>query len=169
MKIKYKKLAPEAKEPFRLYNMDAGFDMFATSMIETDNFIEYKTGIAFQIPEGMVGMVFPRSSITKYDMMLKNSVGIIDSSFRGEIVFRFVKVINELYSNIDNANTHGIYYEDGKAINIALLNRHMKLYDIDDRIGQIIFMPLPEVTLVESDELSNTERGEGGFGSTGVN
>ena len=83
MNIRFKKLTPDAKTPVKTYEVDAGFDMFATTKTETNDYIEYKTGIAFEIPEGYVGLVFPRSSVTKKDIMLKNCVGVIDASYRG--------------------------------------------------------------------------------------
>ena len=79
MEIKFKKLVPEAKTPFKAIDVDAGFDLYATSIVETPEYIQYNTGIAVEIPEGYVGLVFPRSSVTKYDLMLKNSVGVIDA------------------------------------------------------------------------------------------
>ncbi len=139
MEIKYIKLVPEAFTPYRKYDVDAGFDMFAISKEETKDYIEYKTGIAFEIPEGYVGLIFPRSSITTYDLMLKNSVGVIDASYRGEIRFRFHNLLRQMAD---------------------------KKYEIGDRVGQIVFIKIPEINLVEVQELSDTERGTGGFGST---
>jgi dUTP pyrophosphatase len=152
MKIRFKKLVPEAKTPYKAIDIDAGFDLYCTSIDETPDFIQYNTGIAVEIPEGYVGLIFPRSSITKYDLMLKNSIGVIDASYRGEIMCRFTPVIN---NNIKN-----IVFE----VNDIEFN---KRYDIGDRVAQIVFMELPKITLVEAQELSETQRGEGGFGSTG--
>jgi dUTP pyrophosphatase len=152
MKIRFKKLVPEAKTPYKAIDIDAGFDLYCTSIDETPDFIQYNTGIAVEIPEGYVGLIFPRSSITKYDLMLKNSIGVIDASYRGEIMCRFTPVIN---NNIKN-----IVFE----VNDIEFN---KRYDIGDRVAQIVFMELPKITLVETQELSETQRGEGGFGSTG--
>jgi len=146
MEIRFKKLVPEAKTPFKAISVDAGFDLYCTSIEETPDFIQYNTGIAVEIPEGYVGLVFPRSSVTKYDLMLKNSVGVIDASYRGPIVCRFQKF-----------NEHNVW---GDPVNI-------KKYEVGDRVAQIVFMEIPKITLVEAQELSDTERGEGGFGSTG--
>ncbi len=159
MEVRFRKLVPEAKAPFKAIEVDAGFDLFATSIEETPDFITYHTGIAVEIPEGYVGLVFPRSSVTKYDLMLKNSVGIIDASYRGEIMCRFqiTKDDNRLVEII-NSNT----------INQLSNNRcDKKLYDVGDRVAQIVFMELPKITLIEAEELSDTERGSGGFGHTG--
>jgi dUTP pyrophosphatase len=89
-----------------------------------------------EIPEGFMGLVFPRSSIRKTDLVLSNSVGVIDSGYRGEIQVTFKK---------------------------SGLNK----YEIGDRGAQIIIIPHPPVQFLEVKELSDTLRGEGGFGSTG--
>jgi dUTP pyrophosphatase len=156
--IKFKKLVPEAKAPQRAYIDDAGFDLFAISKEETKDYIEYLTGIAVEIPSGMVGLVFPRSSITNKDLMLKNSVGIIDSQFRGEIRCR--------YYNIKGTPRQIEILHQGIVEKISGLGINENIYEIGDRVAQIVFLKLPEITLVESDELSNSDRGVGGFGST---
>jgi len=154
MNLKYKKLVPEAKEPFRKYNVDAGFDLYAISKEETKKYVEYKTGLAFEIPVGMVGFVVPRSSITKMEMMLKNSIGIIDASYRGEIIFRFKRL---------NKRQPLSTYEN--VINYSILDSD--IYNIGDRIGQIIFINLPQIDLIESEGLSETTRGTDGWGASG--
>lgn len=135
--IKYKKTHKNAVDPVRGNATDAGYDLTATSKETKNGFIQYGTGIHFEIPEGMVGLIYPRSSITKKGLMLKNSVGIIDAGYRGEVMFRF--------HELDNRN----------------------IYEVGDRVGQIIFQELPKILMKEVDELSDSERGEGGFGSTG--
>lgn len=152
MEIKFKKLTPEAKTPYKAIDIDAGFDLYCTSIEETPDYIQYNTGIAVEIPEGYVGLVFPRSSVTRYDLMLKNSVGVIDASYRGEIMCRFQGIDGIKYKVGDEKR---IIYNENK-------------YNIGDRVAQIVFMKLPKITLIEAEELSNTERGEGGFGSTGL-
>jgi dUTP pyrophosphatase len=142
--IRFKKLVPEAKAPFKKIDVDAGFDLFATGINYGKNYIEYLTGIAVEIPEGYMGLIFPRSSVTSYDLMLKNSVGVIDASYRGELRCRFYRTDKETVTNYER-----------------------KEYEIGDRVAQIVFMELPKITLVEAEELSDTERGVGGYGSTG--
>jgi len=141
MKVKIKKLVPEAVIPTYAKEGDAGLDITAIDILMENNphygYIEYSTGLAIEIPEGYVGLLFPRSSISKTGMILANSVGVIDSEYRGEIKFRF------------------------KAI------PGTNLYDIGDRIGQLIIIPYPSIELEETDELSSTHRGDGGFGSSG--
>lgn len=140
--VNFKKLSKEAKVPERAHTSDAGFDLFCTGFeyppsIDSMLFIEAKTDIAVEIPDGYVGLVFPRSSISKTRHMLRNSVGVIDSGYRGEIKLRF---------SIDDSETK---------------------YKIGEKIGQIIFMQLPEITLTEVTELNTSDRSSGGFGSTG--
>lgn len=143
MDIKFKKLVADAIEPTRKYEQDAGFDFYCTAIIKNSNYVEYHTGIALEIPDGMVGLAFPRSSVIKKDLMLKNSVGIIDSNYRGEIVFMF---------------------NDTKQFTVT---QKKDTYEVGERIGQMVFLELPKITLLQVDELSETERGTGGFGSTG--
>jgi dUTP pyrophosphatase len=93
-------------------------------------------------------LLFPRSSNSKKDLLLCNSVGVIDSGYRGPINFRFKRV-------------------DVPTL-IAVINEFPKLYAIGDAVGQIIIMPYPEVNFTEVEVLSDSERGNGGFGSTGA-
>ena len=175
--IPVKKLTKEAVLPKRAHKPDAGFDMTCTSVKDTDKYIEYGTGIAMHIPIDYVGLIFPRSSVTKKDLMLKNSIGVIDSGFLGEIRFRFWKInhshqifkidIDSVPDNIsvadfiENYNSMGVEMKD-----VPLMNRVYEQYEVGDRIGQIIFFKLPDVLLVETDEFDETERGTGGYGST---
>src|SRR5690625_7975433 len=84
MKVKIKKLHEQAKMPFKKHSADAGFDLYATSRVNEGGNIVYGTGLAFEIPEGFVGLVFPRSSIANKTIALSNAVGVIDASYRGE-------------------------------------------------------------------------------------
>lgn len=91
MKIKIKKLVPEAKLPQYTQVGDAGMDVYAVSKVETENFIEYGTGLAFEVPADHVMLVFPRSSISNTHLQMANSVGVLDSGYRGELKLRFRK------------------------------------------------------------------------------
>ena len=143
MKVKIKKLHPLAVIPTYAKSGDAGMDLIATSIIsETPSQITYGLGIALEIPEGFVGLVFPRSSIRKTRLQLSNSVGVIDSGYRGELQATF----NKITTTIENQKND---------------------YKVGDRVCQIMFIPHPPIEFDEVDELSDTERGEGGFGSTG--
>lgn len=161
--INYVKLNDDAHEPIKKYEFDAGFDLIGTWKKETDKYIEYGTGLAFQIPPGYVGLLFPRSSVTKEDLMLKNSVGVIDSGYLGEIKLRFAKQYNDIY---------GEYVSIGKEnaenyINTKILGRISNQYVVGDRIGQIIIIKIPLVKFNLVDKLIETDRGTDGYGSTG--
>lgn len=138
--VNVKKLHENAVIPSYSKDGDAGMDLTITREIENTSFsVSYGFGIAMEIPRGYVGLVFPRSSVRNQDLILSNCVGVIDSGYRGEIQATFKK-------------TNGL--------------DSMK-YKVGDRGAQIIILPYPQIKMIESDELSNTERGEGGFGSTG--
>jgi dUTP pyrophosphatase len=139
MVVKFKKLHPNAVTPKYSKQGDAGMDLTVTSIFsETEKDITYGFGIAIGIPQGFVGLVFPRSSVRNYDLSLTNCVGVIDSGYRGEIQSTFKKM-------------HG-----GE-----------QMYKIGDRAGQIMIIAYPNIDFVETNNLSDTERGSGGFGSTG--
>jgi dUTP pyrophosphatase len=143
MKVKIKKLNPNALIPSYAKDGDAGMDLVATSVIsETHTQITYGLGVALEIPNGFVGLVFPRSSIRKTRLQLSNSVGVIDSGYRGELQATFNKII----TTIENQKND---------------------YKVGDRVAQIMIIPHPPIEFEETDELSDTERGDGGFGSTG--
>jgi len=143
MYVKLKKLSPDATIPTYAKDGDAGMDMVATKIInENLGSITYGTDIAMEIPKGFVGLIFPRSSIRKTNLQLSNSVGVVDSGYRGEIQATFNKI-----QGIDNVERNS--------------------YKVGDRICQLTIIPYPPVNFIEVEELNNTERGEGGFGSTG--
>jgi dUTP pyrophosphatase len=97
VKIKIKKLNSEVNIPSYAKEGDAGLDLIAISKKETDKYIEYGTGLALEIPEGFMGLLFPRSSISKKDLILANSVGVVDAGYRGELLIRFKKLGEESY------------------------------------------------------------------------
>lgn len=139
MKVRIKKLHENAVIPSYAKPGDAGLDLTATSKsYDRHHNVVYGTGLAFEIPEGYVGLLFPRSSNFRYNVLLTNSVGVLDSGYRGEVMFKYRC---GSYSGAD--------------------------YKIGDRIGQLIILPYPQVEFELADELSETERGAGGYGSTG--
>jgi dUTP pyrophosphatase len=139
MIVRFKKLSKKAVTPQYAKLGDAGMDMVATSLVKGEVYYEYGTDIAVEIPEGHVGLLFPRSSISKTKQILANHVGVVDSGYRGEIKFRFKKLA------WDNGET----------------------YNIGDKIGQLIIIPYPTIELEEVSELNETQRGDSGFGSSG--
>jgi len=142
MKVRIKKLNENAVIPSYAKDGDAGMDLVSTSIISTTSTqITYGIGLALEIPKGFVGLIFPRSSVRKTRLMLSNCVGVVDSGYRGELQATFNKINNDSVSEND--------------------------YKVGDRIAQIMIIPHPPIEFDEVDELSNTERGDGGFGSTG--
>ena len=140
MKIRFKKLSPSAVVPRKAHASDAGFDLTCTRFEVTNGeLFTYHTDIAVEIPDGHVGLLFPRSSIYKQDLLLTNSVGVVDSGYRGEVMFKFKPLAYEV-----KQHSH-----------------------VGDSIGQLIIIPYPYIEFVEAEELSDSERGEGGYGSSG--
>ena len=136
--VKIKRIHPDAKIPLYSHpGEDAGMDVFAVSKEVKEKYIEYKTGLTLEIPKGHVCLIFPRSSVTNKDLMLKNSVGVLDSGYRGELIFRFQK-----FEGLD-------------------------VYETGDRVGQIIILSYPFVKVEEVNELAESNRGTGGWGHTG--
>lgn len=150
MEVKIKKLHKDAVIPKYAKPGDAGMDLTAVSRyLDKYGNICYGTGLAFEIPEGYVGLIFPRSSICKEQLLLSNAVGVIDSGFRGEVSFKFKPSV--AFDKLGDLTSKLLY----------------SAYKIGDRIGQIIIMPYPQIEFIEVEELSETERGTNGYGSTG--
>lgn len=144
LNLKIKKLNELAKLPTQATIGSAGFDLYATDeKLFVDGpitYVEYKTGLSMSIPPGHIGLIFPRSSISSNTtLMLANAVGLIDSDFRGEITARF------------------------KSMAMGASKR----YKVGERIAQLVIFPYPEVSLEEVQDLDETERGTGGYGSSG--
>lgn len=139
--VNFKKLHPEAKLPVKGSASAACFDVYATSVTLDQNYIvTYGLGFATEIPEGWRGVIVPRSNISKHPWVLANSVGIVDSDYRGEWMVKFKSISDELTLP----------------------------YTIGDRIAQIYFEKVIDVAFAEVEELDQTGRGTGGFGSTGI-
>lgn len=139
--VKVKKLDSNSVIPSYSKVGDAGMDLTITREIENTSFsVSYGFGIAMEIPKGYVGLIFPRSSIRNQDLILSNCVGVIDSGYRGELQATFKKT-----NGLDSIK-----------------------YKVGERGAQIVILPYPTVYMAEVPELSSTERGIGGFGSTGV-
>lgn len=148
--LKVKKVHPDAVIPRYAKPGDAGMDLTAVKAeFVAPRKIKVDFGLQMEIPEGHVGLIFPRSSVQKTFCRLSNSVGVIDSGYRGNVmaVFDILDVCPE--------------GEDGALIAAE------KLYGAGMRCAQIIIMPYPQVSVEEAEELSSTERGAGGYGSSG--
>lgn len=169
MEVKFKKLSDKAVIPTKAHPTDAGFDMTAAEIKITEDYVSYKTNIALEIPEGYVGLLFPRSSNSKKDLLLANSVGVIDSHYRGDVEFRFKRILMPIMQDVMIAPPTGDILTDAKNTRKVpgLAYRDDFIYKKGDKIGQLVIMPIPEITLVETDELTETDRGETGFGASG--
>lgn len=143
MEVKFKRLTPSAKTPLQATEGAAGLDLYATDCkIDIDGgsiVYTYGTGIAVKIPEGHVGLLFPRSSCYATGLVMSNCVGVIDSDYRGEIKAKYY-----------------LHSQSGD-----------RAYEAGERIAQLVIVPIPFITLSEVDELTDTKRGTGGYGSTG--
>ena len=143
MLVKFKKLDPHAVMPTYGTPYSAGADLYACMenavVIEPGQTVLMHTGIAMEIPEGYAGLNFARSGLaTKRGLAPANKVGVIDSDYRGEIMVA-------LHNHGETAQT----VEPG------------------ERISQLLLVPVMQAQFEETEELSDTLRGEGGFGSTG--
>ena len=143
MQLKFKKLSEKATLPVRAHKSDAGLDLTTVGISSVINecgqlMLVYHTGLAVEIPEGYVGLLFPRSSIYKKSLMATNSVGVIDSGYRGEIMM-VLKATTDVVPAV---------YKEG------------------ERFAQLVIVPIPEIEVVEAEELSESDRGENGYGST---
>lgn len=153
MNVKIKKLSDKAVIPSYAKPGDAGMDLTAVK-VEYDKHRQcfvYYSDLAFEIPEGYVMLLFPRSSNARTNAYLTNSVGVIDSSYRGNVMACY-KLKGE---NVDNL------------ISEEQIIENYAPYQQGERFGQIMILPYPTINFIETDKLSETKRGVGGYGSTG--
>lgn len=144
MELKIKRLSDKAIMPIRAHEGDAGIDLTASRISTEINesgqlLLVYHTDLAMEIPEGHVGLLFPRSSICKKTMRLTNAVGVIDAGYRGEITAKYQVTTDAMPS----------VYKEG------------------ERFIQLVIVPIPSYTITEVTDLSDSDRGEGGYGSSG--
>ena len=136
-------LESKAVLPTKAHATDAGYDLTATRVTqELDEarklILVYHTDLAVEIPFGYVGLIFMRSSVSKTSLTLANAVGVIDSGYRGELILKY-KVTTDALPRV---------YEPG------------------EKVGQLVLVPCYMADTEFVSELSSTDRGEGGFGST---
>lgn len=139
-RVKIKKLDKDAKLPLKATQGSAFWDIFSldTRYLGPGEIYDFRTGLTFEVPSGYEIEVRPRSGLAKRGVTIINSPGTLDSDYRGELIILLVN-----------------------------LSGSWKLIEKGDRIAQIGVKPAPQVEFIEVDELSETERGKGGFGSTG--
>ena len=138
MKVKFKKLHEKAVLPQYAKTGDAGLDLTPVNVDVIGSQYHCQFGLSVEIPQGHVGLIFPRSSICKTSYLLSNAVGVIDSGYRGEVKAVF---------NNQPSMPH-------------------KFYDSDVPVSQMIILPYPAIEPEWADTLSQSERGEGGYGHT---
>ena len=146
MDVKFKKLHDDAKIPSYAHDTDAGLDLTAVSFTQEFDksnklVLVYHTGLAVEIPEGYVGLIFMRSSISDKSISLTNAVAVIDSGYRGELLLKYKITTDSLPT----------------------------IYQPGEKIGQLIIIPYPKINPIEAEELGSSDRNEGGFGSTDIN
>lgn len=144
MDIKIKKINKKAVIPTRGSEYAAGYDLYACIdnpvTIKAGATVKIPSGLAFEVPVGYAGFVFARSGLaTKQGLAPANAVGVCDSDYRGDYTTAL----------------HNSSNQD-------------RIIEPQERIAQVVFMPYLNVNLIESNELSDTKRGTGGFGSTGT-
>ena len=145
MELKFKRLSADAILPIRAHKNDAGLDLTCTKIESGVNdaremLLIYHTDLAVEIPEGYVGLIFPRSSIYTKSISQTNCVGVIDSNYRGELKVVFRPTIAGV----------------------------PEFYKVGERFAQLVIVPYLKADVVEAAELSESERGDNGFGSTGT-
>ena len=181
MKVKIKKLNEKAVIPTYAHATDAGLDLTAVSVKRDsakDIYI-YGTGLAIEIPKGYVGLLFPRSSNRNTEAYMTNHVGIIDSGYRGEVMVCYkTRTARTICDNLGDVITD--FYETQSSCEERDITQFVEdmlkdgrnaikaPYSIGDRIAQLIIIPYLSVELEKVEELTETERGDGGFGSTGT-
>jgi dUTP pyrophosphatase len=144
LKVKFKKISGNTILPFKGSVDAACFDVYAHSITFENNKMVIGLGFKTEIPRGYKGILMPRSNLTKHPWMMNNSMGIIDADYRGEWKMILTPMNGDLVTN-------------------ALP------YGTGERVGQIYFEAVTPVEFIEVEDLSETERGTGGFGSTGLN
>ena len=163
--VKVKRLHPDAVMPRRAHAGDAGFDLVAVedTIIEPGETALIETGLAFELPQGYEMQIRPRSGVT-LKTKLRVQLGTVDSNYRGEVGVIVDNTHNGHYPN-GAVHRYGFTIDGSKA-----RGERYGAYVIrkGDRIAQAIIQRLPDVELIEVEELGDSERGEGGFGSSGV-
>lgn len=147
MKLNVKKTTPDSVLPTYATDGSNALDLVCTAVVIHPDYAEVRTGISVEIPEGYVGLLFPRSSVSTKNLVMANSVGVIDSDYRGELMLRF-KVLDQA--------SRGAF-------------KYSSLYNQGEKCGQLMVVPCPKLEVVEVKELGETVRGSGGFGSTDKN
>jgi len=173
MQLNIKKNYTDSKIPSRAHNTDAGLDIYvhsykivgeqyAENVYRSIDYIEYDSGVSVQpighpdYRERYFAYLAPRSSISKYNLLMANSLGVIDAGYLGPIIARMKYIPSPKDLVIINEGVFGISID------------HTKIYQVGDKFAQLIVTNQPPVEIIEVDKLEDTSRGIGGFGSSGV-
>lgn len=155
--IRVKRVNPDAQIPTKAHPSDAAYDLCSMEDV-TLRPGEWKMvgcGLAFAIPVGYCGMVYPRSGLGCKGLVLKNGTGVIDANYRGEIM---LPLMNNNPMHVRRGVTYAYIQNNKDTIRVHK----------GDRVAQMRIELVPDTTLTEVDELDETDRGDGGFGSTGI-
>jgi dUTP pyrophosphatase len=136
--VGFKKLSEEAQIPTKAHKTDGGWDLYASEIEHEGSTTLVRLGFGMKVPEGWCARIAPRSSFTKLGWALTNSPALIDCSYTGEVMLRFTSISEKDFP-----------------------------YTVGNRVAQMTFEEVPEVIWQEVDNLEDTDRGEGGFGSSG--
>ena len=160
------------KPPERANKTDAGYDIISvtepeirgelykdTIFYKNIDYIEYKTNLFIAPQKDFHTLIHPRSSISNYNLVLANSVALIDEGYRNQISLRFKYIIQP--EDIAILNVENSVYSV-----LCKINKN-KIYKINEKIGQLVFEPTFYADFILTDKLDQTIRGEGGFGSSG--
>jgi len=143
LKIKLQKVTEDARMPIKGSEHAAAYDVYAHSITSENGKVKVGLGFKTEIPRGYKGIIVPRSNLTKFNWILNNSFGVIDSDYRGEWMAIFTPIIN-----------------------VGVIQDFP--YGVGDRVAQIYFEEVLPISFDVVPELEQSERGEGGFGSTGL-
>ena len=190
IEVKFKKLCPEAEIPQKAHPEDIGFDVKAVRVeydAETDCY-KYYTGLSWEAEAGISCFGFAQSRNSRTDCYLTNHVGIIDPNYRGEIQFRYKNRTSrdmrvESYFNLlwsdrtlwerilctfSKFRRYCLYSDMHQAAETFVDSIIMDYapYKVGESVGQFVIMEVPDVSITEVEEINETDRGEGGFGST---
>lgn len=155
--IQYKKKHGNAQDPVQASDMAAGIDLHVAEVLrDTTHEFWVDTGVAFDIPQGIFGDLRARSSVSKMGLFLANGAGVIDPDYTGTVQFRFYK------------SGHCVWIDDIEGVEPNYYPSEPAKYEVGERVGQVVFQPYLDADLKQSDSLSDTARGESGFGSTGT-
>lgn len=168
MKVKFKKVHPNAVLPTYAHpdGEDNGLDLVAVSIKATEDYIEYDTGVAVEIPKGYCGFLVPNSRCSKKDLVMCNAPGVIDPGYRGTMRTRYKNVFHAptLWQKI----AVKLRLCSGVSLYVSHNGVNTKTFALGDVVAQLVIVPAPQIEPGWVEELTPSKRDTGGFGSTVV-